>query len=132
MISLFRALCKNTVSNIYKEVNAAKTHEKWKINIQSDKSSGLYDLIIKSGLFLKSIFMGQAVQNLNLMLVNIETYSIQLDNKFRFVWITDGASWLTTTRPLREIFNHNDYIFNLDIYQLESNDYSFERTYNEC
>ncbi len=36
-----------------------------------------------------------------------------LDNKFKFVWITDGAGWLTTTRPLGDTFNHNDYVFNL-------------------
>ena len=32
-----------------KEVNAAKIHDKWKINIPVDKSSGLYDFIVNNG-----------------------------------------------------------------------------------
>jgi type II restriction enzyme len=35
-----------------------------------------------------------------------------------FVWITDGLGWQKTTRPLREAFENNDYIFNL--YMLEN------------
>lgn len=31
------------------------------------------------------------------------------------IWITDGLGWHTAKRPLEEAYNHNDYIFNLDI-----------------
>jgi len=30
-----------------------------------------------------------------------------------FVWITDGAGWVTTQRPLRAAFNSLDYLWNL-------------------
>lgn len=33
--------------------------------------------------------------------------------RVKFVWITDGAGWHTTTRPLRETFDRIDHTFNL-------------------
>jgi len=38
-----------------------------------------------------------------------------LDKKYPFIWITDGFGWKSTTRPLRETFNHNEHIFNLSM-----------------
>jgi len=38
-----------------------------------------------------------------------------LNGKFKFVWITDGFGWISTKRPLRETFDHNQYIFNLSM-----------------
>ena len=34
---------------------------------------------------------------------------------YRFVWITDGAGWVSTKSALRETFDHIDYILNLDM-----------------
>jgi len=36
-----------------------------------------------------------------------------LNGKYKFFWITDGMGWKTTAKPLRETFDHNDYLFNL-------------------
>jgi type II restriction enzyme len=35
--------------------------------------------------------------------------------KIDLIWITDGSGWKTTTKSLRETFNHNDYLFNLEL-----------------
>jgi len=32
----------------------------------------------------------------------------------KFVWVTDGAGWRPTHKPLREAFDHLDYLWNLD------------------
>jgi len=32
-----------------------------------------------------------------------------------FIWITDGLGWHTTKRPLEETYNHNEYVFNLNM-----------------
>jgi type II restriction enzyme len=32
----------------------------------------------------------------------------------KFVWITDGAGWRSTHKPLREAFDHLDYLWNLE------------------
>jgi len=36
-----------------------------------------------------------------------------------FIWITDGNGWKTAKKPLEEVYNHNKYIFNLNM--LENN-----------
>ena len=36
-----------------------------------------------------------------------------------FIWITDGKGWKTARKPLEEVYNHNKYIFNLNM--LENN-----------
>jgi len=42
-----------------------------------------------------------------------------LKDKYKFVWITDGAGWNKTARPLRETFNYNEYLFNLKMLEKE-------------
>ena len=32
-----------------------------------------------------------------------------------FIWFTDGKGWNTAKTALQETFEHNDYIFNLDM-----------------
>ena len=32
-----------------------------------------------------------------------------------FIWITDGAGWKSTHKPLREYFDKADYLLNLEI-----------------
>ena len=33
----------------------------------------------------------------------------------KFIWITDGAGWKSTLRPLREYFDKADYLLNLEM-----------------
>ena len=40
--------------------------------------------------------------------------SLKLDN-FNFIWITDGAGWLTTKIPLQKAFENIDYLINLQM-----------------
>ena len=32
-----------------------------------------------------------------------------------FIWLTDGQGWLKARNPLRKTFDHNDYIFNIEM-----------------
>jgi len=32
-----------------------------------------------------------------------------------FIWITDGAGWKSTLKPLREYFDKADYLLNLEM-----------------
>lgn len=101
-----------------KEANAAKIYEKWKIIVPVDKSSRRYDFIVNNGkelIIIETNFYGGGGSKLKSTAGEYRNLFDTLDNKFKFVWITDGAGWLTTTRPLRDTFNHNDYIFSLDM-----------------
>jgi type II restriction enzyme len=39
----------------------------------------------------------------------------ELREQATFVWLTDGHGWLKTRNPLRKAFDHNDYIFNIEM-----------------
>lgn len=32
-----------------------------------------------------------------------------------FIWVTDGKGWLTAKNPLKETFDHNDHVINLEM-----------------
>lgn len=34
-----------------------------------------------------------------------------------FIWVTDGAGWKSTLKPLREYFDKSDYLLNLTMLQ---------------
>lgn len=99
-----------------KESNVAKIYEKWKINVPVDKSSRRYDFIVNNGkelIIFETNFYGGGGSKLKSTAGEYRNLFDTLDNKFKFVWITDGVGWLKTAKPLRDTFNHNDYIFNL-------------------
>ena len=39
----------------------------------------------------------------------------ELRDQATFIWLTDGHGWLKTKNPLRKSFDHNDYIFNIEM-----------------
>ena len=99
-----------------KEANASKIYEKWQIVVPVDKSSRRYDFIVNNGkelIIFETNFYSGGGSKLKSTAGEYRNLFDALNNKFKFVWITDGAGWLTTTRPLRDTFNHNDFIFNL-------------------
>ena len=101
-----------------KQANASKIFDKWKINVPVDKSSRIYDFIVNNGkelIIFETNFYSGGGSKLKSTAGEYRNLFDTLDNKFRFVWITDGEGWNTTTRPLRETFDHNDYIFSLDM-----------------
>ena len=110
--------CKKHGYEYLKEANAAKIYEKWKIDVPVDKSSRRYDFVVNNGkelVIFETNFYGGGGSKLKSTAGEYRNLFDTLDNKFKFVWITDGAGWLTAVRPLRDTFNHNDYIFNLSM-----------------
>jgi type II restriction enzyme len=108
--------CNKNGYEYLKEANATKIYEKWQINVPVDKSSRRYDFIMNNGkelVIFETNFYGGGGSKLKATAGEYRSLFDKLDNQFKFVWITDGAGWFTTAKPLRETFNHNDYIFNL-------------------
>jgi len=96
-----------------------KIKDKWGINVQVDKSSRIIDFAInKNGklYFVEVNFYGGGGSKLK----STATEYIQM-NKFwnnqgiEFIWITDGAGWKSTLKPLREYFDKADYLLNLEM-----------------
>ena len=111
-------ICKKNGLAFLKEANAEKIKAEWGYIVPVDKTSRRYDFVINSNkkLFvIETNFYGGEARNLNQRPANIENLYDILKGKYDFIWITDGFGWKSTNRPLRELFDHNDYLINLNM-----------------
>ncbi len=94
---------------------------KWGFDVKVDKSERSFDFAIyntkskKLKLFEANFYNGGGSK---LKAVCGEFRSLYDELKAQdidFIWITDGLGWNTTKRPLEETYNHNEYVFNLNM-----------------
>ena len=94
---------------------------KWGVDVKVDKSERSFDFAVynptnkKIKLFEANFYNGGGSK---LKAVCGEFKSLYDELKAQdidFVWITDGLGWNTTKRPLEETYNHNEYVFNLNM-----------------
>ncbi|PIT89311.1 MAG: restriction endonuclease [Candidatus Levybacteria bacterium CG10_big_fil_rev_8_21_14_0_10_36_7] len=115
-------LCKQDGIRYLKEANADKIKQEFGYDVPVDKSSRRYDFVIDNGkeLFLiETNFYGGGGSKLKSTAGEYRNLSDILNGQYKFFWITDGYGWKTTARPLRETFNHNDYVFTLAMLEKE-------------
>jgi len=111
-------LCNRKGYKYLKEANAELVKSKWGTVIPVDKSSRRYDFVNSNGkeiTIFETNFYGGGGSKLKSTAGEYRNLFDVLGGKFKFVWITDGNGWKTTQWPLRETFDHNDYIFSLDM-----------------
>lgn len=111
-------ICKIKGFRYLKEATAKKIKAEWGFDIPVDKSSRRYDYVVNTGggvVIFETNFYGSGGSKLKSTAGEYRDLFNVLNGKYKFVWITDGKGWVGTSRPLRETFNHNDYIFNLDM-----------------
>ena len=130
-------LCKKSNYRYMKEANAEKIQNEFGYCVPVDKSSRRYDFVIDNGhvLFVvETNFYGGGGSKLkstageyrslyDVLKSNLKSsmsakysgYNLGKNSTpiVEFVWITDGQGWESTRLPLRESFEHIDYIFNL-------------------
>src|SRR3989339_953979 len=109
-------ICLNKKLRYLKEANADKIKSEFGCNVPVDKSSRRYDFVINKGkeiIIVETNFYSGGGSKLKSTAGEYRNLFDVLDGKFRFVWITDGDGWKSTHRPLRETFDHNDYVVNL-------------------
>lgn len=100
------------------QANAKKIYDHWAITVPVDKSSRSYDFVIKNKsklIIIEANFYSGGGSKLKSTAGEYRNLFDVLDGKYKFVWVTDGQGWLTTTKPLRETYNHNEYVFNLSM-----------------
>lgn len=111
-------LCKRKGFEYIKEATAGKIKGKWSFDIPVDKSSRRYDYVIRNGkeLFIfETNFYSGGGSKLKSTAGEYRNLFDVLGGQYKFIWITDGFGWKSIARPLRETFNHNDYVFSLDM-----------------
>ena len=101
------------------QATAVKIKNDWSIDITVDKSSRILDFAInKNGklYFVETNFYGGGGSKLK----STATEYVKMNEYWNaqgveFIWITDGAGWLSTLKPLREYFDKADYLINLEM-----------------
>lgn len=101
------------------QANAKKIKTQWNIDIQVDKSSRNLDFAInKNGklYFIECNFYGGGGSKLK----STATEYVKMNEYWNaqnitFIWVTDGAGWKSTLKPLREYFDKADYLLNLEM-----------------
>lgn len=125
--SLMESLVEDFVAETCNELNigfmsqatAKKIKQEWNIEIIVDKSSRIIDFAInKNGqlYFIECNFYGGGGSKLKSTATEyVEMNSYWNKQNIKFIWITDGAGWKSTLKPLREYFDKADYLINLEM-----------------
>lgn len=111
-------ICKARGYKFLKEATSEKIKIEWDFDVPVDKSSRRYDYVINTGkelVIFETNFYGGGGSKLKSTAGEYRDLFNVLNGQYKFIWITDGKGWVGTSRPLRETFNHNDYIFSLDM-----------------
>lgn len=111
--------CENLNLQYLPQATSRKIKEQWNIDVAVDKYSRQLDFAInKNGklFFIECNFYGGGGSKLK----STATEYIEMNrywNKqgIEFIWITDGAGWKSTLKPLREYFDKADYLLNLEM-----------------
>jgi type II restriction enzyme len=101
------------------QATAKKIQSQWGIEVIVDKSSRQLDFAMKNNgrlYFIECNFYGGGGSKLK----STATEYIEMNrywNKqgIEFIWITDGAGWKSTLKPLREYYDKADYLLNLEL-----------------
>lgn len=113
--------CKQNGLEYLPQARASAIKAKWGFDIKVDKSERSFDFAVynpqngKIKLFETNFYNGGGSK---LKAVCGEFRSLYDELKAQdidFVWVTDGLGWHTTKRPLEETYNHNEYVYNLDM-----------------
>jgi type II restriction enzyme len=101
------------------QATAREIKQDWGLTVKVDKSSRIIDFAISKGgklFFIETNFYGGGGSKLK----STATEYVEMNNYWNrqgitFIWVTDGAGWKATLRPLREYFDKADYLLNLEM-----------------
>lgn len=110
-------LCKLYHYEYMTQASAPKIKQRWEKHVTVDKSTRKIDFAIHTPqklVLIETNFYSGGGSKLKSTAGEYKTlYQCLKKDGHVFVWITDGAGWRTTQRPLRETFDETDYILNL-------------------
>ena len=103
------------------QARSTSIKSKWGVDVKVDKSERSFDFAVynpnskKIKLFETNFYNGGGSK---LKAVCGEFRNLYDELKVQdidFIWVTDGLGWYTAKRPLEETYNHNEYVFNLNM-----------------
>ncbi|MCX6757154.1 MAG: type II restriction endonuclease [Candidatus Nomurabacteria bacterium] len=119
--SFISELCNKNGFEYLSQARATAIKSKWGVDVKVDKSERSFDFAVfnpknkKIKLFEVNFYNGGG-SKLKAVCGEFKSLYTELkEQNIDFVWITDGLGWFTTKRPLEETYNHNEYVFNLNM-----------------
>lgn len=112
-------ICERNNFEYMGQATSAKVKQKWDLDLTVEKSSRKIDFAVYNGTNLYLIetnFYSGVGSKLKSTAGEYKTmYDYWKNDGHKFVWVTDGAGWVSTHLPLRETFDYTDYILNLEM-----------------
>jgi len=111
-------ICARNRFQYIRQASAPEIKAKFGKDVPVDKSSRRYDFVIFNGteIFILEVnFYSGGGSKLKSTAGEYRDLFTVLQGQHKFIWITDGNGWKTTERPLRETFEHNEYLLNLSM-----------------
>lgn len=111
--------CENLGIQYMVQASASKIKANWGLDVKVDKSSRILDFAINNNgklYFIECNFYGGGGSKLKSTATEyIEMNRYWQAQNIEFIWVTDGAGWVSTLRPLREFFDKGNYLLNLEM-----------------
>lgn len=111
-------MCSKEGCEFLKSATARSIKEKWNISVEVQKTSRIFDFAVYNHetlyLIETNFYEGGGSKLKSTAGEYRKLFNTISANGHRFIWITDGVGWLTTTNSLREAFDEIDYILNLE------------------
>lgn len=116
---LLKAICERNHLDYMTQATAVTVKAKWGINLRVDKSTRRFDFAIRHNnklCLIETNYYGGVGSKLKATAGEYKAlYDFLSADGHKFIWITDGAGWESTLKPLEETFNHIDYTLNLNM-----------------
>jgi len=116
---LLKPICERNKLDYMTQATAVTVKAKWGINLRVDKSTRRFDFAIRRGkslCIIETNYYGGGGSKLKATAGEYKAlYNFLSADGHKFIWITDGAGWESTLKPLEETFNHIDYTLNLNM-----------------
>ena len=115
-----KRICQSNNYRYLSEATAAAIKKTWGIDVVTDKARRRFDFAINANgrLFLIEVnYYSGGGSKLKSVAGEFNTLYDLMKTKDNnsFIWVTEGKGWYTAKAPLRETFNHTDYVLNLNM-----------------
>ena len=113
--------CKKNEFECLSQARSSAIKAKWGFDVKIDKSERSFDFAIyntknkKLKLFEANFYNGGGSKLKAVCGEFKSLYDELKSQEIDFIWVTDGLGWNTAKRPLEETYNHNEYVFNLNM-----------------
>jgi type II restriction enzyme len=110
--------CKKIKGKYLRQADSAKIKRIFGKEVPVDKSSRIYDFVVDNGkklFIIETNYFGGGGSKLKSTAGEYRNLFDVLGKEYNFIWITDGYGWQKTARPLRETFDHINFLLNLQM-----------------